>query len=242
MSPPGLVPFSLALLVTISSSSANISCSSSRGVNGSALTLAVLEALAGQVALEAADGDVLQRLGVEQRAAGEPPRVDHLQQRGERLGMAVVRGRREEQAVLALVGELAHRDRALRVHGVTAAAGDRRRARRRDVVGLVDDRGCRTRTACPVFGLVACAYTSRSSRCARTCGSQAMLHDHPREHQERVGVQAVGAAHLGHQLAVDDGELAGRTCRASRPATSATGSAGTRSPRCGPGGAAAAPG
>jgi len=32
-------------------------------------------------------------------------------------------------------------------------------------------------------------------------------HDHPRIQLEGVGVQAVGAAHLGHQFTVDDDEL-----------------------------------
>ena len=99
MSPPGLVPFCFALRVTMSSSRENISCSLSSGMKSRMLDVAVLEALALEVAFEPADGDVLQGVGVEQGAAGEPARVDHLHQRGERFRMAVVWGGAEEQTV-----------------------------------------------------------------------------------------------------------------------------------------------
>jgi len=52
--------------------------------------------------------------------------------------VAIVRSSTEEQAVLAFVGQLTRRDRALGVHGVAASACHRRRARRGDVVCLVD--------------------------------------------------------------------------------------------------------
>ena len=182
--------------VTISSSSENISCSLVVGRERQRLDLPGLEALALQVALEPADRDVLQRLGVQQGPAGEPARVDHLHQRGERLRMAVVRGRRSGKAGARTCP---------RVGAPRPCVGcpPHSRGRRRSPTGSPAPRGApRPRSATsnanrlPDFGLVACAYTSRSSRWARTCGSHAMLHDHPRVQQERVGVQPVGAAHL----------------------------------------------
>ncbi len=161
MSPVGLVPFCFALLVTMSSSSENVSCSSSDGVKSSALTVRFLKPLPDRSVLRRRTVTSLSAL--ESRSAPRENRrgVDHLHQRGERLGVAVVRGRAQEQAVLALVGQLPHGDGSLSVHGVPTSAGEltgwteRHGAPRRP-------RGCRRRTACRSSG----SWPARTRRAA----------------------------------------------------------------------------
>ncbi|CAB4967904.1 unannotated protein [freshwater metagenome] len=165
-----------------------------------------LEPLSGEIALQPSDGDVPQRRRIEQRAPREPSRIDHFHEGRERLRMPVVRSGTEEEPVLAPVGEVAHCHRPLRVDGVGPATGDGRRARRCNVVGLVDDEDVERE---PLAGLrgaglrVGVAQQSLGPHLRQPCHA----HDHPREHLERVRVQAVGAPHLGEQLAVDDREV-----------------------------------
>ena len=109
------------------------------GVNGRRLTERVLEALVRQLGLQPADRDLL----AAPWSSSSAPRVNRRpsiisSSAVNDSGVAVVRGRAQEQPVLALVGQLPRRDRALAVHGVAAAADRRGRARRRDMVRLVD--------------------------------------------------------------------------------------------------------
>src|SRR5690606_22094181 len=97
------------------------------------------EAHVGQIRLETPDSDIPERLRIQLSATSEAPFVDHLHQGCERLRVPVVRRRREEEPMLADVGEGPSRTRALTVDRVAAATTDRRRARRGDVVRLVDD-------------------------------------------------------------------------------------------------------
>jgi hypothetical protein len=98
--------------------------------------LAVGEVVGGdlaEVALEAADHDLVEQAGVGGHAAAEAVGVEDLEQRGEGVGVAVVRGGREEQAVLEALGELADGAGEVRVDGVAGARGGG------GVVGLVED-------------------------------------------------------------------------------------------------------
>ena len=70
---------------------------------------------------------------------GEAAGVDHLQQSGEGLGVAVVGRGGQEQAVLALVRQAPQGAGALRVHGVALPAPGGRGHRRGHVVGFIDD-------------------------------------------------------------------------------------------------------
>ena len=92
----------------------------------------------GELGLEPAHRHLAQRPLVEHRAPAEPASVDHLQQRGERLGVAVVRRRGQEQAVLAPLGQRSGGRGAVAVDGIAAPPARRGRARRGDVVRLVD--------------------------------------------------------------------------------------------------------
>ena len=109
------------------------------GLVGEHLDPAAAEVLVGDLRLEAPHGHFLQRGGVDARAAGKTPGVDHLQQGGEGLGVAVVGRGGQEQAVLALVRQAPQGPGALGVHGVAAPSPGRRGCRRGYVVGLVDN-------------------------------------------------------------------------------------------------------
>ena len=94
-------------------------------------------------------------------AAGEALRVEHLEQRREAVGVAVVRRGGQEQAVLETRGQLAHRPRELAGDRVARAAG------RRGVVRLVEDE---QRARAEIAEHVAQARRRRSHRragCAR---------------------------------------------------------------------------
>src|SRR5262249_54798672 len=86
-----------------------------------------------KLALEAADHDRGELVAVRHDPTGEPLVVQHLQQGGEALRIAVVRGRREEEAVLEVGRDSLDRPRAVRIDGVLASSG------RSYVLGLVDD-------------------------------------------------------------------------------------------------------
>ena len=146
-------------------------------------------------------------LVVQHGAPAEPAAVDHLQQRGERLRVAVVRGRGQEQPVLTSLGQLPRRDRALAVHGVAAAA-DRR------AVGLAGATWCASSTtstsnanrrallSCPTW-----PYTSRSSRWARSVGSHAIVTITRGNSRNGLAFRPWLRRTCGHQLAVDDHEV-----------------------------------
>ena len=103
--------------------------------NPDGLDLALRECLAEatQIGLQPANHDRLEVLRARLDAAREALRIEHLEQRREAVGMAVVRRGGQEQAVLEALGQLAYRPREL--------AGDRvaRPAGRRGVVRLVED-------------------------------------------------------------------------------------------------------
>ena len=109
------------------------------GLIGEHLDPATAEVLVGDLRLQAPHSHLLQRGGVDARAAGEAARVDHLQQGGEGLGVAVVGRGGQEQAVLALVRQAPQGPGALGVHGIAAPSPCRRGRRRGHVVGLIDD-------------------------------------------------------------------------------------------------------
>ena len=71
--------------------------------------------------------------GRDRDAAREALRVKHLEQAGERVGVAVVRRRGQEQPVLEAIGQIAHGPGELAVHRIACAAG------RGGVVRLVQD-------------------------------------------------------------------------------------------------------
>ena len=144
-----------------------------------------------QVFLEAPDHDRLQVARAHLHAAGEPLRVQHLQQRGEAVGMAVVRRRREEKPVFEPPGDVAHGLGELAVDGVAGAAG------RRGVVRLVQDQqGTRPEPAQDVaqpssVGLV---------------GQQPGRHDEARTRRPGVHPEPAQPPQLRQALPVDDGE------------------------------------
>ena len=165
-----------------------------------------LEFLRGDLALQAAHGDIAQGGLIEVGAAGEPAVVDHLQQRGERLAVPVVRGGAEEQAMLAPFGQLPGVDGAQAVDGVAAGLPVAGRARRGDVVGLVDDQDVE-RVApggAPVVG-VGVHLPQKTLGARRT--QPRHRHDDTREEAERVGVQPVAATQLRHPFRVHDDEV-----------------------------------
>ena len=83
--------------------------------------------------LHASDHHLMQLIGFGHHAAGEPLVVEHLQQRGEAVLVAAVRGGGQEQLVFEVLHHLADRLGAV---GLLDVVG---RARRRDVVCLVED-------------------------------------------------------------------------------------------------------
>jgi hypothetical protein len=86
-----------------------------------------------QVALEAADHDLVEQALVGRDAAAEAVGVEDLEQGGEGVGVAVVRGGGEEEAVLEARAMLADGAGEVRVDGVAGARGGG------GVVGLVED-------------------------------------------------------------------------------------------------------
>lgn len=108
--------------------------------------------------------------------------------------------------MLALLSELAHGDRALGVDGIPSPTGDRRRARRCDVVCFVNHQDVER---VPAAGLrIARLRVHVAQQSLRThLGQRRHAHDGPREDLERVGLKAMRTADLGHQLRVHDREL-----------------------------------
>ena len=159
-----------------------------------------------EVRLETADRDVAQRALVQVGAPLEPAAVDHLHQRGERLGVAVVRGGGQEQPVLAFLRERPGGDRPLAVDRVAAEPGGRGRASGRDVVGLVDDEHVERVPAGGARILNVGVHGAQQTLGAHRRQPR-HRHDHPRVEAERVGVRPVGAQHLRHQLGVDNLEF-----------------------------------
>jgi len=90
----------------------------------------------GQLVLEAAHHHLLHNHRIRLNTPGEPPRVQHLQQRLPRLRVTVMRSGGQEQPVLGEVPHPPHRLGLQAVEGVPLAAG---RSGRRAMVGLVHD-------------------------------------------------------------------------------------------------------
>ncbi len=148
--------------------------------------------------LEPPDDHFLLRRRGGRHAAGEAGRVEDLQQRGERLGVAVVRGGRQEQAVREMAGQGAHGPGLLGVHRVALLRGGGG-----DVVGLVEDEQIEERAG-RVFG----AAQELAEQKPLGLGAA-----QPRERDdgvpvdlEGVGAVAALAAQIGVGLGVDDGE------------------------------------
>ncbi len=137
-----------------------------------------------------------QRLRVQRGAAAEPAVVDHLQQRGERLGVAVVRGGGEEEPVLAPLGQRPRRDRALAVDGVAAAA----RRRRSGSTGATWWASSTTSTSKAKRRAELRRRRSRRRRAAvagrAASGSHAMLTMTRGKSRNGLACEAVAAAHL----------------------------------------------
>ncbi len=120
--------------------------------------------------------------------------------------MPVVRGRGQKQPVLTSLGKLPRRDRALTVHRVAVAATGRGRARRRDMVRLVDHKHVERESA-GIVELPDLAVHGPQQPLGARCRQPRHRDDHPREQPERVRVQTMAAPHCSHQLPVDDHEL-----------------------------------
>ena len=170
------------------------------------LDLARTEVLACDLRLQAPHRHLRERPLVDGGPAGKAAGVDHLQQSGEGLGVAVVGRGGQEQAVLALVRQAPQGAGALGVHGVAPPAPGGRGRRRGHVVGLVDHEH--------IEGVAA--------GCSRPLGvgqdlAQEALGAHARQpghgdddarvQPQRVGGQAVGAPVGGHARGVHDDEL-----------------------------------
>ena len=158
---------------------------------------AATEVLIGNLRLQAPHGHLLQRGEVDARAAGEATRVEHLQQGGEGLGVAVMGRGGQEQTVLTLVRQAPQGPGTLRVHGVAPPSPGRRGRRRGHVVGLVDDEH--------VKGVAvgrSRAVGFRQDLAQEPLGAHARQpghgHDDARVQPQRVGGQAVGAPVGGH--------------------------------------------
>ncbi|SIN00495.1 Uncharacterised protein [Mycobacteroides abscessus subsp. abscessus] len=108
--------------------------------------------------------------------------------------------------MLARVGELANRHGSLGVHRVAASAGDGRRTRRRDVVGFIDDEHVEGEPLTQL-GVLGLGIDVAQQALAAHLRQPRHGHDHPWIQLKRIGVQAVGTVHLGHQFTVDDDEL-----------------------------------
>ena len=129
-------------------------------------------------------------------AAREALVVEQLQQGLEALRVAVVRGGREEQPVLAVGGQGADGLGAQRVGGVLALPGGCH------VVRLVHDQQVDLARVADLAAQHLAQQAHRPLALEVVDGG-----DQPREVPPRVDVQAPGAAQLAHQLAVHDPEL-----------------------------------
>ena len=84
------------------------------------LDMAFLEMQAGNIGLQTPDGDFLQGLLIDCGTSGESAGIDHLKQSRKRFGVAIVRSRRQEQAMLTMLGKPTNRFRTLRIHRIAA--------------------------------------------------------------------------------------------------------------------------
>ena len=110
--------------------------------------------------------------------------------------------------MLGALGELADGAGPLGVDRVTPPLTPTlvgaRRAARRDVVGLVDDEDVEREAVS--LGPLRREGVSQQAL-GPLAGQPGHGDDDPREQRERVGVQAVGSAHVAHRLGVDDREV-----------------------------------
>lgn len=84
------------------------------------LDMTFLEMQAGNVGLQTPNGDFLQSLLIDCGTSGESAGIDHLKQSRKRFGVAIVRGRRQEQSMLAVFGKPTDCFRTLRIHRIAA--------------------------------------------------------------------------------------------------------------------------
>ena len=117
-----------------------------------------------------------------------------------------MRGRGQEQPVLAPFGQLPGGDRSLAVDRVAAEPGGGGRAGGRDVVRLVHDEHVE-RVPARAAGVPHVGVHLAQQPLGAQRRQPRHRHDHPGEQPERVRVRPVGAQHLRHQLAVDDLEF-----------------------------------
>ena len=145
-----------------------------------------------QVLLEPADHDRLQLLRLDVDAAGEPLRVEDLEQRREGVGMAVVRRRRQEEPMLEQGRDVAD------VPGELTFDGPDRSRRRRGVVGLVENEQR--------------AWPERREKVAKPSrvglvGEDAVRDDETGAHAPRVRREASRPPRLQQVFPIDDGEV-----------------------------------
>ena len=138
MSPVGLVPFCLALFVTMSSSREKFSCSLSDGVKSRMSTTRFLKPLSGR--------SVLSRHTVTSLSALESNSAPRENLRGSIISISAVKDSgwplceiTLKNRVLAPVSQLPRGHRALSVNGISASAPYGRRTRWGDMVRLIDD-------------------------------------------------------------------------------------------------------
>ena len=187
------------------------------------------------VVLEPADHHLAQTRRVRLHAAGEPLRVQHLQQRLPRLRSTRCAGSRTGTAGAGRARRPGARPGSACCRtAIPACPG---RGRRGAVVRLVDDQQVKiTRIA----GLRRQHLVEQPLHPRRPQPLQA--DDHPRVHRERVGLQAVGAAQLPQRRRVQDREVQAELARPSPRAISASATPGRPPAPAAPGGAAASPG
>ena len=152
---------------------------------------ALREALAerAEIGLEPAHHDGLEIARTHLDAAGEALRVEHRQERGEAVGMAVVRRGAEEEPMLEALHDLAHRPGELAVDGIARAA------RRGRVMGLVEDQHrAGTELAEP---------HAQARRIGLVC-QEAVRDDEARAGRPGIYAEAPGPAQLRQPLAIDD--------------------------------------
>ena len=138
--------------------------------------------------LHAPNHDGIELVAVRCHGAGKTLAVEQLQQGGEALAVAVVRGGGKEQLVLEMRAERANGQGALGVGGVLAAA------RRRDVVRLIDDH----QIVGPRVGrLVACRQRLAESAQGAFALEEVDRGDQPREMRPGIDVDAALAAQAG---------------------------------------------
>jgi hypothetical protein len=144
-----------------------------------------------QVRFESAHHDGFEVSWANLNAAGESLRVEHFEQCGEAVRVAVVRRGGQKQAVLKALGKLAHIPRELARYRVSRSTGGSRMMR------LVDDK----QRARPKL-----AKNIPQARDVCLFGQQAMGNDKPRTGAPWVDRKTAKPSQLADALAIDDVE------------------------------------